>query len=181
MCCVGLFLVVSCCIGLYWGVRECSGTYQVVLECVVKYHDVFGLYHVVFRSSASYCAAGVADHGKGMLPGWQQYWTLTLRVPPSAIPSLLGCWPHIAWGLSHGKLLPVSHARHAEVCEQAAQMHLCATTGEWDRMVMGLYRNWGNGDQLLNELWNMLFVPPVNNWYIGYETNTPCLLPSQQV
>ena len=115
-----------------------------------------------------------------MLPGWQQYWTVTLGRSVSDVPSLLGCWPHIAWGLTHGKLLPVSHSRHDEVCEQAAQMHLCATTEEWDRMVLGLYNNWGNHDEALNTLWNQLFAPPYNNWYIGYETKVPCLLPSQQ-
>ena len=113
---------------------------------------------------------GVADHGPGLSGGWKKF----------SSNKLLGCYPHITWHLTHGKLLPKVHPLFDEACEVVRVMHMCETEGMWNVLLTGLARKWGNDDEEINKLWNSIFVAPYANWYLGYDTNTPLTYPSQQ-
>ena len=114
---------------------------------------------------------GVADHGPGLLSGFKRMW-------PNGV--LLGCYPHITWHLTHGKLLPKQHPLFEEACTTVPIMHLCETPGMWNVLLDGLARKWGNNDAEINKLWDSIFVEPRDNWYLGYNTDTPLTYPSQQ-
>ena len=115
---------------------------------------------------------GVADHGPGIAGGWAKMW-------PGR--KMLGCYPHISWHMSHGKLLPKTHPLFDEASEAIADMHLAETTGMWRVLVEGLARKWGDDDENINKMWNSIFVPPYDNWYLGYDTSTPLTYPANQV
>ena len=114
---------------------------------------------------------GIADHGPGILSGFKRMW-------PDGV--LLGCYPHITWHLTHGMLLPKQHPLFEEACTTVPIMHLCETPGMWNVLLDGLAREWGDDDADINKLWDSIFVEPRDNWYIGYNTDTPLTYPSQQ-
>ena len=117
-------------------------------------------------------SVGVADHGPGIAGGWAKMW-------PGR--KLLGCYPHISWHMSHGKLLPKSHPLFDEASEAIRVMHLAETEGMWRVLVQALARKWGDDDEDINKMWNSIFVAPYDNWYLGYDTSTPLTYPSNQV
>ena len=112
-------------------------------------------------------AAGVSDHGKGIMSAFKLAF-------PKAV--MMGCWAHIAWGLSHGKLLPLSHPNFETVSEQIHEIQTCHTKGMWDVMVTALAQIWGNKDKALNDLWNSIFVYPYNNWGLWISCGCPQIL-----
>ena len=68
---------------------------------------------------------GASDHGKGIMSGWVLNFGAELP--------LTGCWAHIAWGLSHGKLLQKSHPRWDQVGVSIAIATVDADTTRYSR------------------------------------------------
>lgn len=117
-------------------------------------------------------SVGIADHGPGINGGWTKMW-------PDR--KLLGCYPHISWHMSHGKLLPKSHPLFDEASEAIRVMHTAETEGMWRVLLHGLARKWGDDDAAINKMWNSIYCSPYDNWYLGYDTSTPLTYPSNQV
>lgn len=114
--------------------------------------------------------AGCADHAPGIRSAFES------RFP--GIP-LTGCWPHVAWHFSHGKLLDKKHKRFETIQLQLAELHTCHTVGMWDVLVAVVGQEWGRRDTKLNALWDSVLVAPRNNWHLGV-TQVPGSTPSQQ-
>lgn len=145
--------------------RESEKVVALALKAILKICDMY------FGGSKNFHpGAGAADHGRGIRAGWKQVYP---DVP------LAGCWPHIAWGMSHGKLLPKSHTRWEKVQLEFEQLHRAVSHGMWDVLVKALADEWGDNDAKLNGLWNEYLVGEGANWYIGF-TRVPAAPPSQQ-
>lgn len=76
---------------------------------------------------------GIADHGPGIRVGFNTY---TPR------KSLLGCFAHIVWHLTHGKTLKVGHPKHEEVVNLVKRVHHCETPGMWNVITAAIGRLW---------------------------------------
>ena len=121
--------------------------------------------------------AAVADHGHGIREGWRMY----CRLSGMGMRTILGCFPHIMWHLTHGALLPKSHPKFDEVVEVVGKLHHCPTKGTWNVLLKALARRWGDRDLALNDLWDSIFVAPYDNWYLGHDSSAPLTYPSNQV
>ena len=115
-------------------------------------------------------SAGCADHGLGIMRAWKE----TFPTVP-----LSGCWPHIACSLSSGKGLRKCHPRHEEVSNDFRELHTCATTEMFNRLLMTIAKTWGDKDKAMNKLWNA-FCDENANWHLGF-CDAPTHTPSQQV
>ena len=113
--------------------------------------------------------AGCADHGHGIRAGFKQVFP---RVP------LAGCWPHVAWSLSHGKSLPKTHKRFEEICKDFEELHTAHTEKMYVRLVKAIGAEWGDDDDDLNTLWESMVLENAN-WYLGF-CSVPSSTPSQQ-
>lgn len=111
-----------------------------------------------------------ADHSPGIIAASQQFY-------PKA--DVVGCYPHVRWHMSHGKLLRKDHPKFDEISCLLPVLHTCQTVGMWDVLVFCIGKIWGDKDQQLNKLWASLFVAPHNRWFIG-ATDCPAAEPSQQ-
>jgi hypothetical protein len=113
---------------------------------------------------------GCSDHGKGERQAWEV-----------AFPDirLMGCWPHVAWGLAYGKLLSKTHPLFDSVNTDFHLLHRAMSDGMWDVFVWALGNKWGDDDRELNALWHGRLCHPNNNWYLGF-CDIPGSTPSQQ-
>ena len=115
---------------------------------------------------------GCADHGAGIMCGWG-------RGMPG-VP-LAGCYAHISWKLTHGKLLSKSHPKHEHICGDVfPNLRRCGTKECFHVMGEALYRVWGNADPALNSLWDATIYEGKANWFYGYDQKTPCAPPTNQ-
>jgi hypothetical protein len=94
-----------------------------------------------------------ADHSPGIIAASQQFY-------PKA--DVVGCYPHVRWHMSHGKLLRKDHPKFDEISCLLPVLHTCQTVGMWDVLVFCIGKIWGDKDQQLNKLWASLFVAPHN-------------------
>jgi hypothetical protein len=143
--------------------QETDRCIQLVLHCI----QIIALKYFGIRIVPG---LGCADHGKGIMAGFKAEFP---TVP------LAGCWPHIAWGLTHGNVLRVTHPRWEEVKAEMAALHLAQTRGMWAVMVEALGKVWGSRDRELNTIWSEKLCWPCDNWFIGF-TKVPGATPSQQ-
>ena len=143
--------------------QETDRCIQLVLHCI----QIIALKYFGVRIVPG---LGCADHGKGIMAGF--------KVEFPTVP-IAGCWPHIAWGLTHGNVLRVTHPRWEEVKAEMAALHLAQTRGMWAVMVEALGKVWGSRDRELNTIWSEKLCWPCDNWFIGF-TNVPGATPSQQ-
>ena len=144
--------------------RESQAVISLALECCLWVTRTY------FPDNTLCPGVGAADHSAGIRAGW-------MKVFPDL--QLEGCWPHIAWGLSHGKLLAKSHPRWSQVQLEFQQLHKAHTVGMWDVLTDALYAEWGDDDSKLNALWNSYLCGDGANWYLGFPV-TPAAPPSQQ-
>lgn len=115
---------------------------------------------------------GCADHGSGIMCGWE-------RGMPG-VP-LAGCYAHISWKLSHGKLLSKCHPKHETIClDVYPTLRRCGTPKCFDLMAAALGREWGDEDAALNRLWDSTMCGDYANWFLGYDQKTPLAPPSNQ-
>jgi len=140
-------------------------------ECTVYLLEAFKLLAKQFYGFVPQPGAGCADHGQGLMTGFK-------FVFPS-VP-MLGCWPHVAWHLSHGLLLPLDHPLYDEVSEQIHEMHTCHSLLMFKAMKSVLKALWGDTDPLLKKLWRSLFDSDRENWAVCHGQNVPQALPSNQ-
>lgn len=115
-------------------------------------------------------AIGCADHGGGVRVAHEAHY--------AGVP-LAGCWPHVAWGLSHGQLLKKSHPLFDDVNTQFHLLHKAHTEGMWNVLLAALGREWGDDDRELNSLWHGRLCSPNDNWYEGFHARGGST-PSQQ-
>ena len=118
----------------------------------------------------TYLGTCCSDHGKGIIAAFGKHYP---DVP------WLGCWPHVAWHFSHGRLLPKTHPMFDEIQRALQELHTSHTTGMWDVLVDCLGKQWGDQDPALRSLWNSVLVQPHNRWHLGI-SRTPGAVPSQQ-
>lgn len=124
-----------------------------------------------FFGSTLHPGATCSDHGSGIMSGLK-------NVFPDA--DLMGCWPHIAWGLGYGKVLkPGNHPDLEMVKAQFAILHLCPSRGAWDVFLQAVGAIWGDQNAGLNKLWSERMRGRKANWYIGF-SDCPQSVPSQQ-
>ena len=115
---------------------------------------------------------GCADHAPGVRSAFVSYF-------PDV--KLMGCWPHVCWHYSHGKLLKKDHRLFDTIKAQLPELHECHTVGMFDVLVDCIGKLWTctPRDKQLDTLWNQILVEPNNQWHLGV-TQVPGATPSQQ-
>jgi hypothetical protein len=102
---------------------------QETTECVQLGFECIKFIARVFYKAELYPGLGCADHCKGTMSAWAK------SFPDVRIA---GCWPHIAWGLSYGRLIPKTHPRFELVKKEMALLHLAQTDEMFDLMTEAL-------------------------------------------
>ena len=111
-----------------------------------------------------------SDHARGIISASKAFY---LNTP------VMGCFAHVIWHFSHGKLLPKDHPKFDEIQLMLPELHTCHTDGMWDVLVFCIGRMWGDSDPRLNTLFASILATPNNRWFIG-AADCPAADPSQQ-
>ena len=111
-----------------------------------------------------------SDHARGIISASLAFY---LNTP------VMGCFAHVTWHFSHGKLLPKDHPKFDEIQLMLPELHTCHTDGMWDVLVFCIGRMWGDSDTRLNTLFGSILATPNNRWFIG-AADCPAADPSQQ-